>query len=168
MSVLLHNMMKQGLKSLSSSHTCINTRSLSSIQFRYGANRHNSTKQSQSNEDRTTPNYVQYKISSDEATTQFDVSRPFKYHKIADNPIDNKVTTSKGEMLHFFTEMTYYRRFEIVADMAYKQKLIRGFCHLYDGQEAIVTVCRYYIILYTSSYINTNTNRMLLCILFTG
>jgi len=39
--------------------------------------------------------------------------------------------------LDLFKQMSLIRRIEISADVTYKQKLIRGFLHLYNGQEAV-------------------------------
>lgn len=62
--------------------------------------------------------------------------RPYLTHQL-DNPPDNKVSTTKKELLDFFEIMYRIRRMEVAADMLYKAKMIRGFCHLYDGQEAV-------------------------------
>lgn len=67
----------------------------------------------------------------------FKVGRSFKGHRL-EVPSDD-VTVTKDEALKFYRDMVLYRRVEIVADQLYKQRLIRGFCHLYDGQEAIIT-----------------------------
>lgn len=73
--------------------------------------------------------------SSDDAPITVEVPTPFVGHKI--EPPSQTVTTTKSELMYFFENMYRMRRMEIAADMAYKAKLIRGFCHLYDGQEAI-------------------------------
>ena len=67
--------------------------------------------------------------SKEEETLEIKIMRPYKGHKF-DVPSD-VVKTSASELLHFFYTMSYYRRFEIVADTAYKARQIRGFCHLY-------------------------------------
>ena len=54
--------------------------------------------------------------------------RPYKTHRI--DPPSTSVTTNKKELLGFFETMYRMRRMEIAADMMYKAKFIRGFCHL--------------------------------------
>lgn len=53
---------------------------------------------------------------------------PYKTHRI--DPPSTSVKTNKQELLGFFEIMYKMRRMEIAADMMYKAKLIRGFCHL--------------------------------------
>jgi len=53
------------------------------------------------------------------------VQRPFKGHKLTSLPSNSTITT-KEEVMEFYRQMSYYRRFEIVADTMYKQRLIRG------------------------------------------
>jgi pyruvate dehydrogenase E1 component alpha subunit len=70
-------------------------------------------------------------------THTFDMSRGFKGHNL-DVPTEMTVECTKAELLDYYRQMVYFRRFEIVCDTLYKQRQIRGFCHLYDGQEAVV------------------------------
>ncbi|MCF6275005.1 MAG: thiamine pyrophosphate-dependent enzyme, partial [Robiginitomaculum sp.] len=47
--------------------------------------------------------------------------------------------TTKKELLHLYREMLLIRRVEEKAGQLYGMGLIAGFCHLYIGQEAVVT-----------------------------
>jgi len=51
----------------------------------------------------------------------------------------NPSKASKTEMLDYYRQMLLIRRFEEKAGQLYGMGLIAGFCHLYIGQEAVVT-----------------------------
>jgi len=69
-------------------------------------------------------------------TGEWTANRPFKGFNIT--PPDSKLESTKDELLEFYKTLTLYRRVEIASDDLYKKRQIRGFCHLYDGQEALV------------------------------
>jgi len=75
-------------------------------------------------------------MSSEEVT--FDLTGSFETHCLESAP-ENSITMSKEELLSHFKTMYTMRRMEITCDNEYKARNIRGFCHLYDGQEAVAT-----------------------------
>ncbi|XP_058821092.1 pyruvate dehydrogenase E1 component subunit alpha, mitochondrial-like [Topomyia yanbarensis] len=62
-------------------------------------------------------------------------TRPFKLHNLQSGPFTN-TTVTKDEALAMYTSMQTIRRLETSAGNLYKEKIVRGFCHLYSGQEA--------------------------------
>jgi pyruvate dehydrogenase E1 component alpha subunit len=47
------------------------------------------------------------------------------------------VTVTRDEALDMYRKMQAIRRLETSAGNLYKEKIVRGFCHLYSGQEAV-------------------------------
>lgn len=80
--------------------------------------------------------YCLRSFSSASATASFDISGSFQTHNLESAPGD-VVESSKEELMSYFEKMYEMRRMEITCDNEYKARNIRGFCHLYDGQEAV-------------------------------
>ncbi|KRT82436.1 hypothetical protein AMK59_4871 [Oryctes borbonicus] len=63
-------------------------------------------------------------------------TKPFRLHKLEDGP-STTVSLTRADALDMFMKLQTIRRMETSAGNLYKEKIIRGFCHLYSGQEAI-------------------------------
>ncbi|KAI5357177.1 Putative dehydrogenase, E1 component, thiamine diphosphate-binding protein [Septoria linicola] len=53
------------------------------------------------------------------------------------DPPEYTLDTTKNELKQMYYDMVAVRRMEMAADRLYKEKKIRGFCHLSTGQEAV-------------------------------
>ncbi|WFD29143.1 pyruvate dehydrogenase (acetyl-transferring) [Malassezia sp. CBS 17886] len=74
----------------------------------------------------------------DSDTEEFQIQLSDKsFHSYRIDPPSEEFTVTKKELIHLYSEMVKMRRMEVAADQLYKQKLIRGFCHLSIGQEAV-------------------------------
>lgn len=61
------------------------------------------------------------------------VLQPYKVHKLGDSP-STSVSVTRDDALKMYNNMQTIRRLETNAGNLYKEKIIRGFCHLYSGQ----------------------------------
>lgn len=53
-----------------------------------------------------------------------------------DSGPSTSAVVTKEEALKYYEQLFYIRRLETSAGALYKDKVVRGFCHLYSGQEA--------------------------------
>lgn len=67
---------------------------------------------------------------------QYNLEKPFDLHKLQEGP-SLQVSCTKEDALDFYRKMQSIRRLETTSGNLYKDKQIRGFCHLYSGQEAV-------------------------------
>jgi len=63
--------------------------------------------------------------------------KPMVGHKFEASSLPTSAVTNKKELISYYKTMYTMRRMEIAADVLYKGKFVKGFCHLYDGQEAV-------------------------------
>ncbi|XP_037039207.1 pyruvate dehydrogenase E1 component subunit alpha type II, mitochondrial-like isoform X2 [Bradysia coprophila] len=63
----------------------------------------------------------------------FDI-KPYRLHNLDSGPAE-RGTVTRDEAIEMYRQMQTIRRMETAAGNLYKEKIVRGFCHLYSGQE---------------------------------
>lgn len=61
--------------------------------------------------------------------------QPYRLHNLDSGPAE-RGTVTRDEAIEMYKQMQTIRRLETSAGNLYKEKIVRGFCHLYSGQEA--------------------------------
>jgi pyruvate dehydrogenase E1 component alpha subunit len=84
---------------------------------------------------KTAPIHKGIEKGTEDPVLKWDIPIPFDYHKCG--PLASQVQASRQELLDMYYEMVLIRRMETAADGLYKSRMIRGFCHLAIGQEAV-------------------------------
>lgn len=69
-------------------------------------------------------------------TIAYTIDKKYDLHKLESGP-SYDVEATKEEAMKYYNQMQAIRRLETTAGNLYKAKQIRGFCHLYSGQEAV-------------------------------
>ncbi|KAF9796190.1 hypothetical protein SFRURICE_010199 [Spodoptera frugiperda] len=67
--------------------------------------------------------------------------KPYKLHKLEKGPATTATLTSE-DALKLYEQLAILRRIETASGNLYREKIIRGFCHLYSGQEAVAVGMR--------------------------
>lgn len=67
--------------------------------------------------------------------------KPYKLHKLEKGPAMSATLTAE-DALKMYEKLAVLRRIETASGNLYKEKIIRGFCHLYSGQEAVAVGMR--------------------------
>lgn len=71
-----------------------------------------------------------------QSSLAYKIEKDYDLHLLENGP-SMDVECSKDEALGYYKQMQNIRRLETTAGNLYKAKQIRGFCHLYSGQEAV-------------------------------